>query len=253
VVAWDWGWNGHGDARNTIALLPNSVWLMSVSEWSLPIERGGIKSTVGEYSISSVGPGPRAILHWDFAKKRGRKTIAKVQLNNTWELSAVPYLPVLELVAEHCEQLAKADVDGMMLSWSLGGYPSLNLQLAELFGARPIPDTSTALQAVAEHNFGPSAAPHVRRAWTKFSRAFREYPYSGTVLYNAPQQMGPANLLYGQPTGYSATMVGLARSLSNRDFRGTISEGRAWLGSRLGRLGRSSEPRASQSTNCRRC
>jgi len=209
VIAWDWGWNGHGDARNTIALLPNSVWLMSVSEWSLPIERGGIKSAVGEYSISSVGPGPRATLHWNYAKQRGLKTVAKVQLNNTWELSAVPYLPVLDLVAEHCNRLAKADVDGMMLSWSLGGYPSLNLELAQQFGARPVPDISTALQAIAEHHFGPRAAPHVRRAWTKFSRAFREYPYCGAVLYNAPQQLGPANLLYGQPTGYSATMVGI--------------------------------------------
>jgi hypothetical protein len=208
VIAWDWGWNNHGDARNIIDLLPNNVWLMSVSEWALPIERGGIKSSVGEYSISAVGPGPRAILHWDHAKKRGLKTVAKVQLNNSWELSSVPYLPVFDLVAEHCERLAKADVDGMMLSWSLGGYPSLNLELVERFGAPPVPDTSTALQAIAEHHFGLSAAPNVRRAWTKFSRAFQEYPYSGNVLYNAPQQLGPANLLYGQPTGYSATMVG---------------------------------------------
>ena len=34
---------------------------MSVSEWDKPIERGGIKTKVGEYSISAVGPGPRAI------------------------------------------------------------------------------------------------------------------------------------------------------------------------------------------------
>jgi hypothetical protein len=209
VIAWDWGWNGHGDARNTIALLPNSVWLMSVSEWALPIERGGIKSVVGEYSMSAVGPGPRATQHWDYAKQRGLKTVAKVQLNNTWELSAVPYLPVLDLVAEHCDRLAKADVDGMMLSWSLGGYPSLNLELAQEFAARPAPNASTALQAVAERHFGPQAAPLVRQAWTKFSRAFREYPYSGAVLYNAPQQMGPANLLYGQPTRYSAMRVGI--------------------------------------------
>ena len=47
-----------------IARLPKSVWLMSVSEWDLPIERGGIKTTVGEYSISAVGPGPRAVRHW---------------------------------------------------------------------------------------------------------------------------------------------------------------------------------------------
>ena len=209
VIAWDWGWSGHGDARETIAQLPNSVWLMSVSEWSLPIERGGVASEVGEYSISAVGPGPRATRHWDYAKQRGLKTVAKVQLNNTWELSAVPYLPVLDLVAEHCERLAKADVDGMMLSWSLGGYPSLNLELAQQFAARPAPEASAALNVVAERNFGPRAAPLVRQAWTKFSCAFQEYPYDGAVLYNAPQQMGPANLLYGQPTGYSATMVGI--------------------------------------------
>ena len=57
-------------------------------------------------------------------------TVAKVQLNNTWELSAVPSLPVLDLVAEHCANLSTAGADGMMLSWSLGGYPSPNLEVA---------------------------------------------------------------------------------------------------------------------------
>ena len=124
MIAWDWGWgwawNNNDEARATIAKLPKSVWLQSVSEWSLPIERGGVKATVGEYSISAVGPGPRATLHWADAKRHGLKTVAKVAFNNTWELSAVPYLPVLDLVAEHCERLAQANVDGMMLSWSLG-------------------------------------------------------------------------------------------------------------------------------------
>lgn len=209
VIAYDWGWNGHGDGRATISRLPDSTWLMSVSEWSLPIERGGVKTTVGEYSISAVGPGPRATMHWKHAKGRGLKTVAKVQFNNSWELSAIPYLPVLDLVAEHCERLAQTDVDGMMLSWSLGGYPSLNLELASRFSARPAPAASTALDALAERHFGAQAAPLVRQAWTKFSRAFREYPYHGGVLYTAPQQMGPANLLFREPTGYGATMVGL--------------------------------------------
>ncbi len=209
VIAWDWGWNNHGDARETIARLPSSVWLMSVSEWSLPIERGGIKSAVGEYSISCVGPGPRATAHWKVARERGLKCAAKVQLNNTWELSSVPYISAMDLVAEHCERLTKANVDGMMLSWSLGGYPSMNLDIAHEFAARPAPSKDAALQTVAERHFGSRAAPLVRQAWTKFSRAFREYPYGGAVLYNAPQQMGPANLLYGEPTGYSATMTGI--------------------------------------------
>ena len=42
----------------------------------------------------------------------------------------MPYLPVLDLVAEHCRALAGAGIDGMMLSWSLGGYPSPNLEVA---------------------------------------------------------------------------------------------------------------------------
>lgn len=209
VLAWDWGWSNFGDASHTIKQLPKSVWLLSVSEWSLPIERGGIKTAVGEYSISSVGPGPRATRHWQVARERGMQCAAKVQLNNTWELSSVPYIPGMDLVAEHCERLGKANVDGMMLSWSLGGYPSMNLDIAQQFASRPMPSKEVALQRVAERHFGAKAAPLVRQAWSKFSQAFREYPYSGAVLYNAPQQMGPANLLYGEPTGYSATMVGI--------------------------------------------
>jgi hypothetical protein len=40
------------------------------------------------------------------------------------------------------------------------------------------------------------------------SRAFAEYPYQGTVVYQCPVQMGPANLLYPAATGYRSTMVG---------------------------------------------
>ena len=181
---------------------------MSVSEWSLPIERGGVKSEVGEYSISAVGPGPRALRHWQLAKQAGLKTVAKVQLNNTWELSAVPYLPVMDLVARHCHNLATAGVDGMMLSWSLGGYPSPNLEIAAAFCRRPVPAVEEVLDALAQRRFGPQGAAHARKAWTAMSRAFSEYPYHGSVLYQCPVQTGPANLLYPAATGYHATMVG---------------------------------------------
>lgn len=207
VIAYDWGW-GAGSA-NVIKQLPSSVWLMSVSEWELPVQRGGVDSVVGEYSISAVGPGPKALRHWEIAQQRGLKTVAKVQLNNSWELSSVPYLPVLELVGEHCLNLKKSGVDGLMLSWSLGGYPSLNLELASLLGEMAEPDLDAALQQLAEKHYGPAAAPHVRQAWRQFSEAFQEYPFHISVLYAAPQQMGPANLLYGEPTGYQATMVGI--------------------------------------------
>ncbi len=208
VIVWDWGWNDNW-VEEAIQKLPKSVLFMSVSEWAKPIERGGIQTTVGEYSLSAVGPGPRAVRHWAAARRAGLKTMAKLQINCTWELSSLPYLPVMDLVAEHCQNLLTQQVDGCQLSWSLGGYPSPNLELVHMFDQTPPPDKNASLDTLARSGFGPEGAPLARQAWTKFSRAFQEYPYHGAVVYNAPVQLGPANLLYPLPTGYSATMVGI--------------------------------------------
>ena len=208
VLAWDWGWPGGGVATEAISLLPKSTWLMSVSEWSLPIDRGGVRSRVGEYSISAVGPGPRAAAHWAAAKKAGLKTAAKIQLNTTWELSSLPYLPALDLVAEHCHNLASADVDGLMLSWSLGGYPSPNLRVAQLLQERPVPDVDSVVRRVALERYGPEGADAARKAYAALSRGLREYPYTISLLYHGPMQLGPANPVYAKPTGLNPTMVG---------------------------------------------
>ncbi|MDR3198447.1 MAG: hypothetical protein LBU34_11320 [Planctomycetaceae bacterium] len=206
VFVWDWGWNGDA-ATEIIAKLPDSVWLMSVSEWSLPIERGGIKSNVGEYSISSVGPGPRAVNHWALARKRGLKTIAKVQFNVTWELAAVPYLPVTDLVTEHAVKLSGSGVNGLMLGWSLGGYPSPNLEIAHLAQSQKI-NADEILNRIAVKYYGNGAAS-AREAWTMFSNGFREFPYHIGLCYSGPQHWGPANLVFPKQTGYRATMVGI--------------------------------------------
>ena len=205
LIAWDWGWNDAW-AEAAIGALPAEAALMSVSEWSLPIERGGIKSSVGEYCLSAIGPGPRALRHWKAARQRGLKTLAKVQAGNTWELSAVPYIPAIENVARHGENLRGAGVDGVMLGWTLGGYPSPNLEvMAETLDGAPAEE---AMRRVAERRFGPRLAPEVVRAWRGFSAAFREFPFHINVAYSGPQQLGPANLLWAQPTGYAASMVG---------------------------------------------
>jgi len=209
VIVSDWGWKGHGDAREIIARLPRSVMLMSVSEWSKPIERGGIATEVGEYSISSVGPGPRALRHWETARLAGVRTAAEVQFNNTCELASLPYLPAMDLIAEHCHNLASVGLSGMLVGWTMGGYPSPNFELARRFDGTPVPDIDTALDEVARERFGPWGAPHARKAWALFSTAYREYPFHVSVVYTAPVQMGPANPVYAVKTGYRATMWGI--------------------------------------------
>jgi hypothetical protein len=180
---------------------------MSVSEWHLPIERGGIKSTVGEYSISAIGPGPRAKRHWGYAQERGLKAIAKVQAGNTWELSTVPYIPALQNVAQHAENLNKAGARGLMLSWTLGGYPSPNLEVVSEVMACGSSDE--AMRRVAVKRFGPKLGEAAIKAWVQVSEAFSKFPYNGSLLYTGPQQMGAANLLFSGATGYKATMTGL--------------------------------------------
>lgn len=208
VIAWDWGWYSHGDGTEIIKRLPKDIWLMSASEWKTPFQRGGVESKVGEYSISVVGPGPRAQKHWKVAQEQGLKTVAKMQLNNTWELSAVPWLPVLDLNAEHLSRLSSAGLDGYMLSWSLGGYPSPNLELAQMFNLEPGMTRNEALDRLAEDRYGSDGRSMARKAWAAFSTAFQEFPYDISTVYRAPQQYGSSNLLFAESTGYKASMVG---------------------------------------------
>jgi hypothetical protein len=211
LIVWDWGW--HDDwVEGVIAQLPREARFMSVSEWGMPIRRGGVATTVGEYSISTIGPGERARHYWGVARARGMRALAKVQCGNTWELSAVPYIPAVANVARHAANLRGLGVNGLMLGWTLGGYPSPNLEVVAEIGFAPAEgdaaDVESAMLRVAQRRFGRELAPQVVSAWQEYSAAFSEFPFHGSLVYNAPMQVGPANPLWAEPTGYQATMVG---------------------------------------------
>jgi hypothetical protein len=89
-----------------------------------------------------------------------------------------------------------------MISWTLGGGPSPNLEVV-----REIQESGS-LESWARRKHGEfaDAALVFYRAC---SLAFREFPYHGGCVYQAPFQMGPANPVWLKPTGYASTMVGL--------------------------------------------
>jgi hypothetical protein len=205
IISWDWGW-GNPLAADLIPKLPKDTMFMSISEWSTPVFRGGVHTSVGEYSISVVGPGPRATANWKLAKECGLGTMAKTQFNNSWEISAVPYIPVLPLVAEHCERLAAAGVNGVLESWTCGGYPSPNLRTAAAYAYHPRPARDEVLKQQAALTFGSDGAPQALAAWQKFAEAFVEFPY-GVAIYTIPTQHGPANLLRLEPTNLKPTVI----------------------------------------------
>lgn len=193
VIAWSWVWNEWN--VDIINALPDNVTLMSQSERYVPFTIGGVSDHVRDYSMGILGPGENAKTEWAAARKRGLKLGAKLQANTTWEGSTVPALPVYPLVEEHIRRMENEGVDTLMISWTLGGYPSRNLMHAAKY---------------FYENYDGSVlreSPAQMKAAEVFSRAFREFPFHIRVLYRGPQNAGPANLLYLTPTGYQATMT----------------------------------------------
>lgn len=195
LLAYSWGWK-NPDA--VIARLDPGITVLSVSETGVEFDCFGYRGDVHDYSISKPGPGGKAKAVWKSALGHGLATAAKVQINNTWELSAVPYIPVPDLIEEHLTHLREAGVRDLMLSWTLGGYPGGNIELL-----------SEGRKAVARRKYG-TGADRVLQAWSIFSQAFHRYFPNNNVatLYFAPQNFGPMNLLYAAPTGRDATMIG---------------------------------------------
>lgn len=206
VIVWDWKWPDD-ECKEIIENLPKGCRYMSVSEWSMPINRGGVESKINEYSMSVVGPGSRAVRNWNYAKDAGLKCMAKVQVNSTWEMSVTPSIPVLDIVAQHAENLSKEDVDGVFLSWSLGGYPTENLKLFQSFDGKMT--ASEAVDKLAREEYGERVGALVREAWRECSSTYTEYPFNISSIYNGPHHIGPSNIFYVVPTNYRATMVGI--------------------------------------------
>ncbi|MDD3153279.1 MAG: hypothetical protein PHS41_00310 [Victivallaceae bacterium] len=217
IYCWNWAWaedvvstataeksRSDGFASNPERIfagvldhLPASASVMAVSESGVPVQVGKTRTRVRDYSISHAGPSEVSRLFFQMARKRHLGTAAKVQLSNSWECASVPYIPATFLVAEHLERLREAGVDDLLVSWTLGGYPSPNLELLSLSHRRMV-----------QRRFGNKAAPEITLALQNFSEAFRAFPFSVEVAYRSPHNMGPANLLFGTPTGRMATMVG---------------------------------------------
>ena len=208
IIAWSWGWNP-ADAPEIIRLLPKDVAVMNVSEQGVKKLIGGTETSVLDYSISVEGPGEYAKDVWRRAHESGHRAYAKLQLNNSWEMSTVPFIPVLERTHRLLTRLIQAgesSPDGLLLSWTLGGYPSPTLALVSAFNAAE--GSVPSLAEIYEKLYPGCDISAISEAIHLFSEAFEEYPFHISCAYSGPQQCAPANLLHPVPTGLSATMTG---------------------------------------------
>ncbi len=195
IKVFDYSWDGDDLAvrYDIIDHLPERVGVESICEARVPYEIGGVSSVLEDYSLNVIGPGERSIKMWKRAKARGLETVAKLQINTTWECSTVPALPVLDKVDRIMSRLTEEGVDHLQLSWTLGGYPSTNLLYASkyFFENARIPESSENMKCAAR----------------LFSEAFSEFPSHIHTAYFGPQNAGPATLFYEKPTNYDASMT----------------------------------------------
>jgi hypothetical protein len=205
AIAWTWGWRQ--DCLNSaIDLLPDGMDVMVASEDCMPYNIGGVEGRIHEYCMSRPGPGEKALGIWNRARSRGLGAVAKVQVNTTWECAAVPYLPILDSVSNHLINLSGAGIRNLILSWTVGSQPSINLDMAARYywtTNGEVPSVRSYLQ----EKVGEEAASRVMQAVQTLSAALRELPFDVAVLYYAPHNYGPGNLLYPSPTGYKSTLV----------------------------------------------
>ena len=207
--AFAWAWVQHlgkEETENLIRMLPDNVIVLQVSESQVKFVRGGIHSFVRDYSISIVGPGEPAKEMWELSKKQGLEVAAKIQVNNSWECSTAPYLPVYDNVVKHMKNLIAEGIEHIMLSWTLGGYISDNIKIASSYFFEDECEEMDAYEQVLARNYG-GYAEQVKVAVKHFCKGFEEYPFHVYHIYRGPSNAGVANLLYPEASGMKATMT----------------------------------------------
>ena len=211
VIAWDWAWFPEfmdaDDVERLIDRMPEGIILQSNRETELKTNVAGYKGSVQDYSVSVCGVSTQAHRQWKYARERGIGACAKLQINNSWECSTIPYVPVFDLLTQNIEALKTEGVEHLMLSWTLGGYPSPNIKIvSELFFEDVNQKGEVSYDRVYKALYGNNA-DKIKEATAIFSDAFKEFPFHIELLYLGPQNGGISNPLYLEPTGMSATMT----------------------------------------------
>ena len=202
TIVWTWGWFEEWSEK-AVSLLNEGQIIQSNSEKGVEFNIGGVEGRVDDYSMSVLGPGNFAKKIWSAARDKNMPVSAKIQVNTTWQMAAVPYIPVFDLVEKHINNLKNQGVAHFQSSWTLGGFPAPNLKFTE----RLMNESITAKEFLIDW-YGQESGETVYEAQRHFSEAFENYPFSVDVVYFGPHNFGIMAPFFLNNTDYEACMVG---------------------------------------------
>ncbi len=205
VVAWPYSggtWTvGDPNQMKIIELFPRDVIFQGNFETTyysqLGTFRDGVGANIYDYSISNLGPSERFQRQAEAAAKRNIKVWAKTEFSYSQEFIQTPYIPTLQQWIERFEHItAMPQVSGAFMNWQHYGFmPSRCAEIAKWYSWEPQPDLDTLLSGMATRDFG-AAAPKVVEAWSHFTQALRDYPFSADIVLHSPVQKGPSHPLF---------------------------------------------------------
>ena len=202
TIVWTWGWFDSW-CEKAIELLNQGQIVQSNSEKGVRFNIGGVNGQVDDYSMSVMGPGDFAKKIWSEARRKDMPISAKIQVNTTWQMAAVPYIPVFDLIEKHINNLKSEGVTHFQASWTLGGYPAPNIKFLQ----RLINESITVKEFLLQW-YGADVGDAVYNAQKYMSSAFENYPFSVDVVYFGPHNFGVSSPFFLNSTNYEATMVG---------------------------------------------
>lgn len=197
VVFWtyNWGWAPAADRARLLRGIPTDITVQATFEMFEPIDHDGVRNMCVDYTAAVTGPGQYFRSEAQIAHDRGMKLFAMANTGGlTWDFGVIPYQPIPQQWATRHRALIEAGrnwgLSGLMESHHYGWWPSFISDLAKWAFWTPTLDAESAVERIAERDFGPGAAAAIR-AWQSWSDAARQYVPTNADQYG-PFRIGPA-------------------------------------------------------------
>ncbi len=200
VVVWTYNaftWSPTPAAAAHVAALSEDCIYMGNFDTGDPIEREGVTSVSGDYSLTVIGPGGTYAQESRAALAKGLKVMAKVESGCPREIHGIPSIPAMTRWGEKYARVIASGATGAMFSWQFSGFTeSLSEELAGWMSWSPCLPVPALLERLAARDFGTKRTAGVMDAWRCFDRAMESFPFSS---WTSSFRQGPFSIGFAQP------------------------------------------------------